>query len=143
LQELRESKGGYKRTELGYIPNEWNIAKLKQVGKLSAGGTPSRFRKEYWENGSIPWLSSGEIKNNIITTSNEKITELGLSESAAKLFPRETILIAITGQGLTRGRTALLGIDSTTNQSVVGVVHNRNIINNFFYGITYKVNIGI
>jgi type I restriction enzyme, S subunit len=140
MQELSEPKGGYKQTELGLIPNQWMITGLSQVGLLRAGGTPSRFRKEYWENGTIPWLSSGEVRNNIITSSDEKITELGLAESAAKLFPKGTVLIAITGQGLTRGRTALLSIDSTTNQSVVGIIHKKDVINNIFlwYYLQYQ-----
>jgi type I restriction enzyme, S subunit len=122
----------YKQTELGKIPNDWEIRKLEEVADLSAGGTPSRFRNDYWENGIIPWVSSGEIRNNIINSSSEKITQLGLSQSAAKLFPKGTVLIAITGQGLTRGRTALLGIDATTNQSVVGVFCSKSIVNNIF-----------
>ena len=122
----------FKKTVVGEIPDEWNIRKLEELGDLCAGGTPSRFTNSYWENGTVNWLSSGEVRNNVIYSSNEKITELGLSESAAKLFSKGTVLIAITGQGLTRGRTALLEIDSTTNQSVVGILCDKSIINNMF-----------
>jgi type I restriction enzyme, S subunit len=114
---------GYKQTSIGEIPEDWKVRKLEELADLQAGGTPSRFKNEYWENGTIPWLSSGEVRNNIVNSANEKITELGLSKSAARLFSKGTILIAITGQGLTRGRTALLGIDCTTNQSIVGKPH--------------------
>jgi len=132
LQELKKVANNYKLTDIREIPDEWDIKKLEELSDLNAGGTPSRFVNSYWDNGTIPWLSSGEVKNNVIYSSNEKITEVGLSESAAKLFPKGTVLIAITGQGLTRGRTALLGIESTTNQSVVGIVCNKSIMNNMF-----------
>ncbi|MCA9828687.1 MAG: restriction endonuclease subunit S, partial [Nitrosopumilus sp.] len=114
------------------IPEEWEIMMLKDIADLSAGGTPSRFNSKYWDNGTIPWLSSGEIRNNVICDSNEKITFLGLEESAARLFPKGTVLIAITGQGLTRGRTALLDIDASSNQSVIGIICKNNIIYNLF-----------
>jgi type I restriction enzyme S subunit len=131
MQGSRHSRVGYEQTEIG-IPETWRAAKLEELAHLQAGGTPSRFKKEYWENGTIPWLSSGEVRYNIVKTSNEKITELGLSASAAKLFPKGTVLIAITGQGLTRGRSALLGIDCTTNQSIVGIIPNESLINNIY-----------
>jgi type I restriction enzyme, S subunit len=121
-----------KLTTNGFKPNGWSITSLDQLAKLNAGGTPSRFKKEYWDNGNIPWLSSGEIRFNIITASNEKITRLGLSESAAKLLPIGTVLIAITGQGLTRGRTAMLGIEASTNQSVIGINCESGKLSNLF-----------
>jgi type I restriction enzyme S subunit len=109
---------------------DWTINKLKDIGELNSGGTPSRNKNEYWDSGNIPWLSSGEVRNNIISTSKEKITELGLSKSAAKIFPKGTVLVAITGQGLTRGRTALLAIDAATNQSIIGIIPKKDVINN-------------
>jgi type I restriction enzyme S subunit len=117
---------------IGNIPEGWNIKKLKDIGEFNSGGTPSRNKMEYWDNGNISWLSSGEVMNNIISTSNEKITELGLSRSAAKLFPKGTVLVAITGQGLTRGRTAVLAIDAATNQSVIGIIPKENIIDKYY-----------
>ncbi len=115
------------------IPKEWEIKTIKQIGNTSAGGTPSRSNNQYWYKGTIPWLSSGEIRNNMILSSNEKITELGLKKSAAKIFTKGTILIAITGQGKTRGRTGLLKIDSSTNQSVVGIKTNNKIFNIYLW----------
>ena len=107
---------------IGEIPEEWNVISLKHIGKLNSGGTPSTGVSAYWENGTIPWISSGEVNNNMIQKSEKKITNLGLIESSAKLFPKNSILIAITGEGATRGRTSVLKIDATTNQSVVGIV---------------------
>ena len=87
--QIQKPRQGYKHTEIGEIPNEWNIRKLEELADLSAGGTPSRFTNSYWENGTIHWLSSGEVRNNVIESSNEKITELGLSESVQNYFPKE------------------------------------------------------
>ena len=115
------------------IPEEWRVVKIKDIGSSSAGGTPSRSNISYWKNGTIPWLSSGEIRNNLILTSHEKITELGLKESATKIFPKGSIMLAITGQGKTRGRTGLLGIDSSTNQSVVGIETYDDVSNIYFW----------
>lgn len=114
------------------IPDDWNFHEIESVATPSAGGTPSRFNEKYWKNGTIPWLSSGEIKNNRINDSSEKITALGLKESAAKLFPKGTVLIAITGFGTTRGKSSLLEIDASTNQSVIGIIAKKNILNNEF-----------
>ena len=110
------------------IPKEWNIFIINDICTLNAGGTPSRSKNEYWDNGDIPWLSSGEIDNNLIITTNEKISKLGLKNSAAKLFPKKTVLIAITGFGTTRGKTSLLKIEATTNQSIVGITTKKKIL---------------
>lgn len=119
---------------IGKIPEHWKIGKLKNIGDMSAGGTPSRSVDAFWENGTIPWISSGEIKFNIINDSSEKITPEGLLNSSTKLFPKGTVLLAITGEGATRGRSAILGIDATTNQSVVGIRVKQNLIHiNFLW----------
>lgn len=110
------------------IPEEWDIKPLGEIAKLSAGGTPSTSSKEYWENGTIPWLTSGEINFNRITSAEHKITKLGLDNSAAKIFPENTVLIALTGFGMTRGRSSYLEIKSATNQSVVGIIPKKEIV---------------
>ena len=91
---------------------------MASVGQV---GTPSRSRSDFW-NGSIPWLSSGEMRNNIITDSKEKITKLGLEKSSTKLCPIGTVMIAMTGQGFTRGRTSLLQIEACANQSCAHII---------------------
>ena len=91
--------------------------KLGDIYKISSGGTPSRKRIEYWENGNIPWLTTTEVTNGLITKTNEYITEEGLKNSSAKIYPKDSLVIAMYGQGTTRGRTAKLGIETTTNQA--------------------------
>lgn len=72
---------------------EWEEKELKEIAKISSGGTPSRQDSTFW-NGKIPWVTTAEIDLNIITNTNEKITLEGLNGSSAKLFPEDTILMA-------------------------------------------------
>lgn len=103
------------------VPEGWQLKTLNTLATVGQGGTPSRAVFDYW-NGDIPWLSSGELRNNRITDSKEKITKLGLENSSTKLCPKGTILIAMTGLGLTRGRTSLLGIEACANQSCAHII---------------------
>ncbi|MDD4244026.1 MAG: restriction endonuclease subunit S [Bacilli bacterium] len=99
------------------IPLGWEIDKLKNITSIALGGTPSRSKKEYWENGTINWLNSGEISNFPIVTSNEKITLLGLENSSTEYMEKGTVVVSITGNI----RVSILGINSCANQSVVGI----------------------
>ncbi len=113
---------------------EWKLEKLITVTTIGQGGTPSRSNLDYW-NGDIPWLSSGEMRNNIITNSKEKITKLGLEKSSTKLCPIGTVMIAMTGQGLTRGRTSLLQIEACANQSCAHIIiqDQNNLLPEFLW----------
>lgn len=92
---------------------------LKEFCKTSSGGTPSRDRSEFYTNGHIPWVKSGELRETIITNTSEKITNLALEQSSAKLVPAGSILLAM--YGATVGRMALLGIEASTNQAVCSI----------------------
>lgn len=109
------------------IPANWHTKKLSELAKIGQGGTPLRANPSYW-NGNIPWLSSGEVLDNIILNSREQITENGFRSKFTKKFPKGTILLAMTGQGKTRGRTALLEIEATTNQSCAHIINTSNEI---------------
>jgi len=101
----------------------------KSVNELTAvisGGTPSRAIPEYW-NGNIPWVKTTELQNNRITVVDEYITKAGLNESAAKIVPAGTILIAMYGQGKTRGMTGYLDIEASTNQACACILPNDNV----------------
>ena len=110
-----------KQTEIGPVPESWEESTLGDIALFSTGGTPSRKKKEFWEGGTIPWVKTGEINYRPITATEESITERGMNESNAKLFPKGTLLIAMYGQGITRGRVGLLGIDATTNQACAAI----------------------
>ncbi|MBI4026087.1 MAG: restriction endonuclease subunit S [Verrucomicrobia bacterium] len=110
-----------KQTEIGLVPQSWEVVRLGDVAKLQSGGTPARDKLEYWNGGDIPWVKTGEIDYLVIDTTEEMITPKGLENSAAKVFPKGTLLIAMYGQGVTRGRVGLLGIDAATNQACAAI----------------------
>ena len=110
-----------KQTDIGPIPESWSVGRVGDVAKIQSGGTPTRDVPENWLSGTIPWVKTGEIDYCIIRDTEEKITPVGLANSAARLFPAGTLLMAMYGQGVTRGRVALLGIEAATNQACASI----------------------
>jgi type I restriction enzyme S subunit len=110
----------FKETEIGKIPKTWQITTIGEKCEVGTGGTPSRKHHEYF-NGRIPWVKSTEVDYNIITKTEEHITELGLQNSNAKVYPAGTLIIAMYGQGVTRGKCAILGIDAAVNQACAAI----------------------
>lgn len=99
----------------------WGTKTYGEIFDLFAGGTPSKSKSEYWENGNISWIGSNLCQDSILYKNDGKyITELGLARSSAKLFPKGTVLIALVGA--TIGKTAMLRFETTTNQNVLGVL---------------------
>ena len=111
--------------------DDWDEKNLGEVCKTSAGGTPLKTHKDYYENGNIPWLRSGEVCQKYIDKTELFITEKGLINSSAKVFPKNTVLVAM--YGATAGQVGILKIESTTNQAVCGILPNNNIIPEFIY----------
>ena len=105
-----------KETEFGMIPEHWEVVKVGDVAEIVSGGTPSRNEPIYW-NGTIPWVKTGEISYKVISMTKEKITDEGLNKSSARIIPKGTLLMAMYGQGVTRGKVAILGIDASINQA--------------------------
>lgn len=120
---------GFKQTEVGLIPNEWGVAKLSSVAETKSGGTPSRIKKQYFD-GDILWVKSGELDNNIIHNTEEKITQEGLESSSARIFPSGTLLIAL--YGATVGKTAMLDHEAATNQAVCAIFPKDNFLHPSF-----------
>ena len=99
----------------GYV-----LKKYGDLFELNAGGTPPRQKTEYWDNGTISWIGSNMCQNTVIYENDGNyITEEGLKHSSARMFPVDTVLIALVGA--TIGKTALLKFETTTNQNVLGV----------------------
>ncbi len=96
--------------------------KLHQLCVIGSGGTPARSNSEFY-NGNIPWIKTGEVINEVIYDTEEKISEKAIDCSSAKIYPAGSIIMAMYGQGLTRGRTAKMGIASSTNQACA-VMHD-------------------
>ncbi len=115
------------------IPKEWNCLKIKALAKhITAGGTPSTRVSEFW-NGDIPWMNSGEINSKNIDSVIRRITQAGLKNSSAKMIPPYSVLIALAGQGKTRGTVAINKIKLCTNQSLAAIIPNEKILPYYLY----------
>lgn len=102
------------------VPEGWEVKKIKEISQTGSGGTPLSSNKEYYENGDIPWINSGELNSNFIIESSKFITQAGLQNSSAKIFPRGTIIMAM--YGATAGQVSLMDIEACTNQAVCAII---------------------
>src|SRR5260221_6089973 len=109
----------------------WATNKLGEVCVTGSGGTPLKERKEYYEKGTIPWLMSGEVGQGEVTSAANFITRKGLENSAAKLFPKNTILVAM--YGATAGQVGILRFEAATNQAVCGILPNDHFVHEFLF----------
>lgn len=110
---------------------------IGKVCKTGAGGTPLKSRREFYEGGEIPWLLSGEVCRRDITSAKHFITELGLERSSAKVFPKNTVLIAM--YGATAGQVGILRFNSATNQAVCGIYPNEKFLPEYlYYSLLYR-----
>ena len=112
---------------------DWEIVKLGDNCRIITGGTPRTGVKEFWNPKEIPWMSSGEINKKILNETEEMISCIGLENSSAKWVKQNSVLIALAGQGQTRGRVAINKIPLTTNQSIAAIETNSNIDFLFLY----------
>ncbi len=111
-----------KETEIGPVPEGWILESIKDQYTVVSGGTPSRRTAAFWTGGAIPWVKTTEIDYCLIQETEEYITQAGLDESAAKLLPPKTLLLAMYGQGVTRGKVAILGIEAACNQACAAII---------------------
>lgn len=113
-------------------PMGWEMSDIGSLTKIETGGTPSRANESFY-GGKIPWVKTTEVTNNIIYETEEKLTEEGLNSSNCRIFPKGTIIIAMYGQGLTRGRSAKLGIEASTNQACAAILPSPKINTNYLW----------
>ena len=112
---------------IGEIPSHWGEVGIKWISEIFSGGTPSKEKEEYWYGGNIPWLNSGTVNQGFIIEPSEFITELGFEKSSAKWISKGSLVIALAGQGKTKGMVAQLGIDTTCNQSMAAIILHSKI----------------
>ena len=103
------------------------------VDNVVAGATPKTSIGEYWIGGDIPWLSSGEVHKKFIYFTDKFITSEGYNNSSTKLVPKNSVLIALAGQGKTRGTVAINKIELCTNQSIASIIPNKNLDYKFLF----------
>lgn len=106
--------------------DEWVSEALGNLFETASGGTPSRTEKSYWS-GDIPWITTSLVDSRVIVHAEEFVSAEGLKNSSAKLFPVGTVLMAMYGQGKTRGQVALLGIEASTNQACAAILPREGI----------------
>ena len=108
----------------------------KRIGDFAVcfpGATPKTTHPEYWENGTIPWMSSGEVNQEEVTFTEKKITPKGYDETSTKMVPVGTVVIALAGQGKTRGKVAITRIPLCTNQSLCAIVVDETVISKYLF----------
>ena len=120
------------RTRLQGFTGEWTFKKIGDFAEVKAGGTPSTAIPRYW-GGDIRWMSSGEIHRKRVQEVEGRISFDGLRESAAQLLPIGTVLMALAGQGKTRGTVAVSRVELSTNQSIAGILPSTKHVPDFLY----------
>lgn len=106
---------------------------MRYVARVGNGTTPSRDRLDYWTNGTVPWLASGQVNDYIVREARERITPLALREASLRLLPAGSVVLGMVGQGKTRGMAAYLSIDAVINQNLAGVVPGRELDGRFLH----------
>ena len=112
------------------IPEKWKWVKLENLGRWKSGGTPSRSHREYYENGTIPWLKTGDLNDGVIQSVGEYITNLGLDNSSAHINPAGSVLIAM--YGATIGKVGILQFPCATNQACCACVLKESICDQWY-----------
>ncbi len=130
--KTNENRKGYKNTPLGWIPEDWEVKKISNITKTTAGGTPNTKKPEYW-GGNIKWMNSGELNLKKIYDVEGRITDEGLKYSSTKIIPAYCVLIGLAGQGKTRGTVAMNMIPLCTNQSIAAVFPSEKFYEGYLY----------
>ncbi len=125
------ASGNLKQSEFGEIPESWEVGTLGDIYKTTSGGTPSRSKPEYYENGIIGWVKSKELNNSFIIDTEEKITENALKNSSVKLLPEHSVLIAM--YGATVGEIGIITGKFTCNQAICAFLPNEQYPFSFIY----------
>src|SRR5690625_741196 len=118
---------GYKRTEVGVIPEDWEPSVIGDNDETSSGTTPSRQLDErYYYNGGIPWVKTLDLNDNYIESTQERVTKAALSETSLRFLKEGSVLVAMYGGFNQIGRTGLLGMKATVNQALTAIVPDTN-----------------
>lgn len=122
----------WKNTDIGNIPSDWNVKKVKDYTDIVTGGTPSTQNGRFW-GGNIRWMNSGELNKKNIYDVEKRITEEGLINSSTSLIPLNCVLVGLAGQGKTRGTVAMNFVPLCTNQSIAAILPNKTFDSKFVY----------
>lgn len=126
---MAELKQGYKLTDVGILPEDWQVKPIGELAITSSGTTPSRDAYNlYYKGGEVSWVKTGDLNNSKIFTTQESITKLALSETSLRLYPSGTVLIAMYGGYNQIGRTGLLQIPASVNQAITAIQPNDHLL---------------
>lgn len=114
----------------------WNRIPLAKLGSWGSGGTPTSSRKDYYQNGTIPWAVIGDLNNDVMTRTEASVTHKALAESSSKLVPKGAILIAMYGASI--GKTSITGIECCTNQAIAHCIVDTEIVSKEYFFIVAK-----
>ena len=127
---------GYKRTGVDWlraVPEHWKVRRLGQIARVFNGATPSRAKSVYWESGTVPWMNSSKVNEEIVVDPSELITEQALRECSIAVAPAGAAILGLVGQGRTRGMSALLGIEAGISQNLAAIVPGSVIDGRFLH----------
>lgn len=122
IEQIRrgEVPEGYVKKRKVVIPQQWGLPQIKDIASISSGSTPNRNNSEYW-NGNIAWVTTGELSSGHVNHTSERITVKAVKETKMRIYPQGTLLMAMYGQGKTRGTVAILEIDAAVNQACAAI----------------------
>ncbi len=115
------------------LPVGWKRTNLRWLSSIYAGGTPSKNVIDYWENGTVPWINSGAVNQSYITKPSTFISKAAFENSSARWIPKGALVVALAGQGKTKGMVAQLGINTTCNQSMAAIVFPKKSLSRYMY----------
>lgn len=132
MQKLFSQEVRFKADDGSDFP-DWEEKKIDDVATCFAGATPSTKIPEYWEEGTIRWMSSGEVNNGQIHDTEKRISQLGFDKCSTKMVKPNSVVMALAGQGKTRGMVAITRVPLCTNQSLCAIETNDDICDDYLY----------
>ncbi len=123
---------GYTKVRKALIPHKWKYCPIRDVATISSGSTPVRNNPEYWD-GGIPWVTTGELENGHVVSTVASISKKAVKNLNLKMYPKGTLLMAMYGQGKTRGTVAMLEIDATVNQACAAITPKKGKADFLFF----------
>lgn len=117
----------------GELPEGWKWVKLEDIASVGTGATPLKGQGKFYEGGNIPWITSGALNEEYVTEAKDYVTETALSETNLTVYPKNTLLLAMYGEGKTRGKCSELLMEACTNQAIASIhnLHKERIIKNY------------
>ena len=135
-------RAGYRESEVGVIPESWELKSLSEVAYFGGGTTPARkLYDKYYSNGAHPWVKTLDLNNSFIYATEELVTDASLSETSLKKHPLGSVLVAMYGGFNQIGRTGLLKVSAAINQALVSIIPDKDklISEYLLYNLNYNV----